>query len=206
MTDMDQLEMNFRAMAEPFGAADEQKLLARIDRTDPPALLPHVLPVQRPVSQGRAHSRDAIRYLSYADFYGQFALGREHFQAASGRGSRRAVQRLRLLPGAMPQRRPRGRAHDPRAGPVRVSAVCRAGGTATSGDCPPLRFHPHAGVPSEKFMAAEFETRPRPPQRSSQDSPEKPEVHPATNLLATYCNKGSGSTAVPCHQCFSGPS
>jgi predicted aldo/keto reductase-like oxidoreductase len=24
---------------------------------------------------------DAIRYLSYADFYGQFALGREHFMA-----------------------------------------------------------------------------------------------------------------------------
>jgi predicted aldo/keto reductase-like oxidoreductase len=24
---------------------------------------------------------ETIRYLSYADFYGQFALGREHFQA-----------------------------------------------------------------------------------------------------------------------------
>jgi predicted aldo/keto reductase-like oxidoreductase len=24
---------------------------------------------------------DTIRYLSYSDFYGQYALGREHFQA-----------------------------------------------------------------------------------------------------------------------------
>ena len=79
MTDMDQLEMNVRAMVEPFSAADE-KLLARIDEDIRPfycricqqcsGQCPRGVPVP-----------ETIRYLAYADFYGQFALGREHFLA-----------------------------------------------------------------------------------------------------------------------------
>jgi predicted aldo/keto reductase-like oxidoreductase len=79
MTDMDQLEMNVRAMTEPFSAADE-KLLARIDEEIRPfycrmcqqcsGQCPNGVPVP-----------ETIRYLAYADFYGQFALGREHFLA-----------------------------------------------------------------------------------------------------------------------------
>ena len=38
-----------------------------------------MLRVQRTVSRRACPVSDTIRYLSYADFYGQFALGREHF-------------------------------------------------------------------------------------------------------------------------------
>jgi predicted aldo/keto reductase-like oxidoreductase len=79
MTDMDQLDVNLRAMSESFSAADE-KLLAAINEEIRPLYCrmchqcsgkcPHGVPVA-----------DTIRYLSYADFYGQFALGREHFLA-----------------------------------------------------------------------------------------------------------------------------
>ena len=79
MTDIDQLEMNFRAMAEPFSAADE-KLVAAINEEIRPyycrmcnqcaGQCPKGVPVP-----------ETIRYLAYADFYGQFALGREHFLA-----------------------------------------------------------------------------------------------------------------------------
>lgn len=79
MTDRDQLEMNVRAMSEPFSAADE-KLVAAINEEIRPyycrmcnqcsGQCPNGVPVP-----------ETIRYLAYADFYGQFALGREHFLA-----------------------------------------------------------------------------------------------------------------------------
>jgi hypothetical protein len=79
MTDMEQLEMNFRAMSEPFAAADE-KLLAGIGEDIRPyycrmcgqcsGQCPKGVPVP-----------ETLRYLAYADFYGQFALGRDHFLA-----------------------------------------------------------------------------------------------------------------------------
>jgi hypothetical protein len=79
MTDMDQLEMNFRAMAEPFGAADEQ-LLARIDREIRPLYCRMCYQCSGQCPKGAAIP-ESLRYLSYADFYGQFSLGREHFLA-----------------------------------------------------------------------------------------------------------------------------
>ena len=79
MTDMDQLEMNFRAMSEPFTAADE-KLLARIDRDIRPLYCRMCSQCNGQCPNGAAVP-ETIRYLSYADFYGQFALGREHFLA-----------------------------------------------------------------------------------------------------------------------------
>ena len=79
MTDMEQLEMNFRAMAEPFASADE-KLLARIDQDIRPfyCRMCHQCNGQCPKG---VPVPETLRYLSYADFYGQFALGREHFLA-----------------------------------------------------------------------------------------------------------------------------
>ncbi len=78
-TDTDQLEMNFRGMSESLTAEDE-KLLAAINEEIRPLYCrmcyrcagqcPHGVPVA-----------DTLRYLSYADFYGQFAMGREHFLA-----------------------------------------------------------------------------------------------------------------------------
>jgi predicted aldo/keto reductase-like oxidoreductase len=79
MTDIDQLEMNVRAMSEPFSAADE-KLLARIDEDIRPLYCRMCYQCTGQCPKGVAVP-DTIRYLSYADFYGQFALGREHFLA-----------------------------------------------------------------------------------------------------------------------------
>ena len=79
MTDVDQLEMNFRAMSEPFTAADE-KILAQLNEEVRPLYcrMCHQCSGQCPKG---VPVPDTIRYLSYADFYGQFALGREHFLA-----------------------------------------------------------------------------------------------------------------------------
>jgi hypothetical protein len=79
MTDIDQLEMNFRAMSEPFSAADE-KVLARIDEDVRPLYCRMCYQCTGQCPKG-VPVPDTIRYLSYADFYGQFALGREHFLA-----------------------------------------------------------------------------------------------------------------------------
>jgi predicted aldo/keto reductase-like oxidoreductase len=77
MTDTDQLETNFRAFAEKFSAVDE-KLLAMANEEIRPyyCRMCHQCSGQCP--KGIPVS-DTIRYLSYADFYGQFPLGREYF-------------------------------------------------------------------------------------------------------------------------------
>ena len=77
MTDMDQLDENLAAMAAPFGDSDQKLLTARLEEIRPnycrmcgacSGKCPEGLPVS-----------DILRYLMYADSYGQFALGREHF-------------------------------------------------------------------------------------------------------------------------------
>ncbi|MGQ9635454.1 MAG: aldo/keto reductase [Bryobacteraceae bacterium] len=78
MTDHDQLEENLQAMAAPFGETDQK-------------LLSHWLEQIRNVycrmcgsCEGRCSQglpvADMLRYLMYAENYGQFSLGREHFQ------------------------------------------------------------------------------------------------------------------------------
>jgi aryl-alcohol dehydrogenase-like predicted oxidoreductase len=78
MVDMDQLEQNFRAMSSSFDAADQTVLTACLDQLAPVYCrmcggcrdkCPKGLPVA-----------DMLRCLTYADGYGQFALGRERFQ------------------------------------------------------------------------------------------------------------------------------
>ncbi len=77
MTDMEQLEMNFQAMAGALEPAEERILARRLDEIRPDycrmcygcrGQCPKGLPVT-----------DMLRYLAYADGYGQFAVGREHF-------------------------------------------------------------------------------------------------------------------------------
>ena len=58
MTDMDQLDENLRAMAEPF-AARRRKDPRRASRTDQPALLPHVRSVRRRLRARPAGCRHA---------------------------------------------------------------------------------------------------------------------------------------------------
>ncbi len=78
-TDMAQLDENLRAMGEPWLAADEKKLVARREQIRPAycsmcgqceGTCPKGLPVA-----------DVLRFLTYAEGYGQFALGREQFLA-----------------------------------------------------------------------------------------------------------------------------
>jgi hypothetical protein len=77
MTDMDQLDDNLKAMAQPFGAED-QKLLA--------LQLEHIAPMYcRMCGECNGQCRqglpvaDVLRFLTYAEGYKQFALGRERF-------------------------------------------------------------------------------------------------------------------------------
>jgi aryl-alcohol dehydrogenase-like predicted oxidoreductase len=78
MTDIDQLEQNFRVMAEKFTDADAKLLTARLEEITPyfcrmcgecKGQCPKGLPVS-----------DLVRFVMYADGYGQFNLGRENFR------------------------------------------------------------------------------------------------------------------------------
>jgi aryl-alcohol dehydrogenase-like predicted oxidoreductase len=77
MTDMDQLDENLRAMSAPFGEADQKLLAAQLNYIRPlycrmcgqcDGRCPKGVPVS-----------DVLRYLTYAEGYGQFTLGREKF-------------------------------------------------------------------------------------------------------------------------------
>ena len=78
MTDMDQLQENLKAMAEPYSPKEEQLLARQLDFITPlycrmcgecDGHCAKGLPVQ-----------DVIRYAMYAEGYGQFELGRDHFK------------------------------------------------------------------------------------------------------------------------------
>jgi predicted aldo/keto reductase-like oxidoreductase len=78
MTDMDQLEENLKAMSEPYSPREE-KLLAR--------QLEFITPLYcRMCGECDGHCAkglpvaDVLRYAMYADGYGQFELGRDHFK------------------------------------------------------------------------------------------------------------------------------
>jgi uncharacterized protein len=76
-TDVDQLEENFRAITEKFGAAEEKTLTALNEEIRPnycrmcyqcDGLCPKGVPVP-----------NVLRYLAYSDFYGDFPQGRSNF-------------------------------------------------------------------------------------------------------------------------------
>jgi len=77
MTDMDQLDSNLKAMSQSFGGADEKILAMHLEHITPfycrlcgecSGKCRQGLPVQ-----------DVLRFATYADGYGQFALGRERY-------------------------------------------------------------------------------------------------------------------------------
>jgi aryl-alcohol dehydrogenase-like predicted oxidoreductase len=81
MTDIDQLEQNFAVMGQSFTDADQKVLTATLREIRPyfcsmcgkcEGLCPKGLP-----------ARDLVRFVMYADGYGQFPLGREGFQKMS---------------------------------------------------------------------------------------------------------------------------
>jgi len=78
IVDMEQLDEDLSAMASPFTDADARVLAARLEEIRPyycrmcgrcRGACPKGLPVE-----------DTLRFLMYAEGYGQFALGREHYQ------------------------------------------------------------------------------------------------------------------------------
>ena len=103
MTDMDQLDENLKAMAQPFSAADEKMLALQLD---------HITPLYcRMCGECDGQCRqglpvaDVLRFLTYADGYGQFALGRERFLELDERAHRRCAAAMPRLHGAVPVRR-----------------------------------------------------------------------------------------------------
>ena len=79
MTDMAQLEENLKAMQEPLTAAEE-KLLARRLEYLAPRYCRMCGECEGSCAQGLPVA-SILRYLTYAEGYGQFAHGREEFQA-----------------------------------------------------------------------------------------------------------------------------
>ncbi|MGO9009057.1 MAG: aldo/keto reductase [Bryobacteraceae bacterium] len=77
MTDIDQLEENIKAMSEPFGADDEKRLAAHLERIGP--LYCRMCGACQGQCRQGLPVEDMLRFVTYADGYGQFALGREHF-------------------------------------------------------------------------------------------------------------------------------
>ena len=79
MTDMAQLDENLRALAEPYGPAEEKLLARQLDYISP-MYCRMCGKCEGTCAKGLPVS-DILRYLTYADGYGEFSLGREEFLA-----------------------------------------------------------------------------------------------------------------------------
>jgi hypothetical protein len=77
MTDMEQLDQNLKATANPFSAADQKILTAHLERIAP--LYCRMCGECTGTCREGLPVADILRFLTYADGYGQFALGRENF-------------------------------------------------------------------------------------------------------------------------------
>jgi hypothetical protein len=78
MTDMDQLEENLKAMAEPYTQVDEKLLAQRLEQIGP--LYCRMCGHCEGTCGKGLPVANLLRYLTYAEGYGQFSLGREHFR------------------------------------------------------------------------------------------------------------------------------
>ncbi|HEY2014393.1 MAG TPA: aldo/keto reductase [Bryobacteraceae bacterium] len=81
MTDMDQLDENLKAMSQAFGTADEKLLSAHLEMIRP--YYCNMCGQCEGQCQKGLPVADVLRFLTYADGYGQFALGRERFAELS---------------------------------------------------------------------------------------------------------------------------
>jgi hypothetical protein len=79
MTDMDQLEENLKAMAEPYTQVEEKLLAQRLEQIRP-LYCRMCGDCEGSCGKGLPVA-NLLRYLTYAEGYGQFWLGREHFLA-----------------------------------------------------------------------------------------------------------------------------
>jgi len=77
MTDHDQLQENLRAMSEPYTAQDESLLSEQLARIGP--IYCRMCGACTGVCDKGVPVPDMLRFLSYAEGYGQFAMARERF-------------------------------------------------------------------------------------------------------------------------------
>jgi predicted aldo/keto reductase-like oxidoreductase len=77
ITDMDQLDENLKAMSNPLSTSEEKILSAHLDAIRP--LYCRMCGQCDGACQKGLPVADVLRFLTYADGYGQFALGRERF-------------------------------------------------------------------------------------------------------------------------------
>jgi len=77
MTSHDQFEENVRAMAEPYTEKDEKLLTAQLVAIGPKYC--RMCGACGGVCERGVPVPDVLRFLTYAEGYGQFALGREEF-------------------------------------------------------------------------------------------------------------------------------
>ncbi len=82
ITDFDELEEDMKAMSEPFGAEDERILAVHLERIRP--LYCRLCGACGGVCAKGVRVADALRCLTYADGYGQFALARQRFLELGG--------------------------------------------------------------------------------------------------------------------------
>ena len=81
MTDMDQLDENLKAMAHPLSDSDRKLLAAHLEKIRP--LYCNMCGQCDGACQKGLPVADVLRCLTYADGYGQFALGRERYMELS---------------------------------------------------------------------------------------------------------------------------
>lgn len=81
ITDLDQLDQDLRAMTETFTPADQQILAMRSEQLRP--LYCRMCGACSGKCPKGVEVSELVRYVSYAEGYGEFALGREHYMALS---------------------------------------------------------------------------------------------------------------------------
>jgi aryl-alcohol dehydrogenase-like predicted oxidoreductase len=81
MTDMEQLEENVRAGSQPFSATDEKLLAVRREMLRP--FYCNMCGKCEGTCREGLPVADVLRFMTYAEGYGQFALGRENFKTLS---------------------------------------------------------------------------------------------------------------------------
>jgi len=87
ITDMDQLDENLKAMDQPYSPADAKILAAHLERIRP--LYCRMCGQCDSACRNGLPVSDVLRCLTYAEGYGQFALGRERYlELASARSAR----------------------------------------------------------------------------------------------------------------------
>jgi hypothetical protein len=77
--DMDQIEENVKAVAEPYSQVDAKLLAMRLEHIGP--LYCRMCGACEGTCAKGLPVADMLRYLTYADGYGEFSRGREHFLA-----------------------------------------------------------------------------------------------------------------------------